>query len=81
MKTVTYTLPAFWASALINGDFSGLEDDDERLLNEWFEYHPELGGCLDCTDETEFRWHHDATPEVLSCECLVFTFPVTESTS
>jgi hypothetical protein len=29
MKIETYTLPAYWASALVNGDRSGLEQQDE----------------------------------------------------
>lgn len=28
MECDTTTLPAYWASALINGDFSGLDDDE-----------------------------------------------------
>ena len=30
METCTYTLPAHWASALINGDFTGLDEADEE---------------------------------------------------
>lgn len=30
-----YTLPARWASALVNGDRSGLDGDDDRMLEEW----------------------------------------------
>lgn len=26
--------------------------------------------------EVEFRHRHDASPDVLSCDCLEFTFPV-----
>ena len=75
MKIETYSLPAFWASALINGDFSGLEDGDAAILRIWLAQHPELGGCLSCTDEPGFRKHHDA-PEVLACDSLDFSFPV-----
>ena len=28
METDTYTLPSAWVTALINGDFSGLDDTD-----------------------------------------------------
>ena len=75
MKIETYTLPAFWASALVNGDLSGLEPGEEAILQRWLASHPELGGCLSCTDEPEFRKHHDAS-EVLACDCLDFSFPV-----
>lgn len=77
MKIETYTLPAFWASALVNGDFSGLEPGDEKILDAWFDARPELGGCLSCSEEPEFRKHHDA-PDVLACDCLEFSFPVSE---
>jgi len=29
------TGPAYWASALVNGDFSSLDDDEESALLEW----------------------------------------------
>ena len=74
MKTETYTLPAFWASALINGDVSGLRDPEEAELNRWLANHPELRGCLSCSDESEFKHRHDASPDVLSCDCLNFVF-------
>ena len=34
-NTYSYTFPAYALSALINGDTSGLEDDDEKNLNEF----------------------------------------------
>jgi len=30
-----YTLPAEWITALINNDFSGMEEEDETRLNNW----------------------------------------------
>lgn len=81
MKTETYTLPYYWASALINGDFSGLWDHEEDHLNRWLAQRPELGACLSCSEEGGFRHKHDAHPEVLPCSCLDFVFPVTESAS
>ena len=30
IETDTITLPEYWASALINGDYSGLEPDEKR---------------------------------------------------
>ena len=81
MKTETYTLPAFWASALINGDYSGLSVCDVLSVDLWLNTHPELGACLSCSEEAEFiHWHIDS-PEVLPCDCLDFLFPVTESTT
>lgn len=37
MKRNTYRLPAGYAIALINNDYSGLSDADEKELIEWIE--------------------------------------------
>ena len=34
--------PTYWASALINGDYSGLSDDIIREINAWI-HHSKLG--------------------------------------
>lgn len=70
----TYLLPAHWASALINGDYSGCEDAEETEINEWLAANPQLGGCYSCSDEPEFRTRNDAG--TLAGDCLEFTFPV-----
>ena len=69
----TFTLPAHWAPALINGDETGLMDDEQEQLmaflsNEGFpQFH-------DCTDEPGFVTYHEARPYgVLACDCLEFT--------
>jgi hypothetical protein len=33
IEVMTVTLPAYWASALINGDASGMDDEEEVLMN------------------------------------------------
>lgn len=76
-QTVSYTLPAFWASAIVNNDRSGMSVEEIEALAHWRATHPELGNCLDCTDEAGFRWRHDAWPEVLGCDCLVYIFDFT----
>lgn len=73
MKVNTYLLPEFWASALINDDSSGLEDEDIELMNKWFaEENP--GYCFDCNGEPEFAKFHDASNYVLACNCLAYRF-------
>ena len=77
METIDFTLPAHWASALINGDFSGLDADDDAAVRYWLDTEPDIGGdALSCTDEPEFRAFHDA--DGLACDCLTFTFPYRE---
>ena len=66
-------LPAHWASPLINGDESGLEDYEIESMNQWLE-HVKPGYCVDVKGEPEFRTHHDADDFVLACNCACFTF-------
>ena len=43
MKTRMATLPEYWASALINMDYSGLDEDEEREVKQWMEDNLERG--------------------------------------
>lgn len=58
-KTVTYTLPAYWASYLINGDHSGLDPKDKLEADDWLRDHgnPRI---LTCSDEASFAASNDA---------------------
>ena len=60
MKITDYTLPEYWASALINGDYSGLDDAEVEALEAWQE-DEKPGLCVGCDDEREFRANHDAS--------------------
>ena len=42
-KVLTVTLPEHWASALINMDYSGLDEDEEREVKQWMEDNLERG--------------------------------------
>lgn len=81
MKHLTMELPAFWASALINGDVSGMEDEDEQALDKFTAYMvAEYGQCwaVDVSEESSFtRWHDAQSYGVLACDCAVYTFDVT----
>jgi hypothetical protein len=59
IKINTYILPSYWASALINGDYSGMEDGEEKILNEWIK-RVKPGYCVGCSEESWFQWGHDA---------------------
>lgn len=82
MQIENFELPAFWASALINGDTSGLSDNDEQALDDFAEFMlAEYGSCwaLDCSEEPSFmRWHDAARFGVLACDVLTFSFDVTK---
>ena len=75
METTTYTLPTHWASALINGDSSGLDEHDEEQMLRVIAGE-DLPDPLSVSEESEFRKYHDAQPYgVPACDCSVFTFP------
>tara|TARA_R100000234_G_scaffold90965_1_gene59127 strand:- start:224 stop:508 length:285 start_codon:yes stop_codon:yes gene_type:complete len=71
-------LPNFWGSALVNGDYSGLTDEDELELNTFIEYwEDDLDfSCVDVPSddngyiESSFMKYHDAEiTGVLACDC------------
>ena len=59
LETVTYTLPAYWASYLINGDASGIGDDDKRAADKFISDNS-LPAPVSCSDESWFDHSNDA---------------------
>lgn len=55
----TYILPSYWASALINNDYSGCSDEDEQVINDWLD-RVQPGYCVGCSEESWFQHGHDA---------------------
>ncbi len=83
----TLALPDHWASALINGDTSGMTDEDELALDLFTEHMVEMYGqchAMTCSDEHDeespgFLTYHDARDfGVLACNCLAYTFDITQ---
>ena len=80
LREVTYTLPAHWASILINHDYTGTSSDEEQEIHNFID--GEFGESLFCTvtiadwdEEPSFRKYHDAQPYgVLACDCINYTF-------
>lgn len=76
IKITNQDLPSYWASALVNGDESGLEDEEQEQLDAWTKDNPNLY-CIDVSEETFFSKYHDAADYgVLPCDCANFTFQV-----
>lgn len=71
IQTTTYTLPAHWASALINDDYTGLEDEEEQQITDWL-HAAQPGYCVGCSDSPEFCIDNDVG--TLACDCLEFYF-------
>lgn len=70
IRVVTYTLPAYWASYLINGDPSGLEDGEQAQIDRWMRVE-QPGYPVDC-GEAYFAHSNDATR--LGGDVAEFTF-------
>jgi hypothetical protein len=79
MKTEKFILPAFWACALINNDFSGMDEFEIDGIDLWLGHASAdgYGFCVDVSTEEFFCSKHDASGYVLACDCLEFTFEVT----
>lgn len=77
IKTETYSLPSYWASYLINGDASGMEDAEQAQADRFLS-DKNLGGAMGCSDEAEFSRSHDAQYITgnLAGDVMNFTFPV-----
>lgn len=68
---ITYKLPTHWASALINGDYSGLDDDEEKEINDFLE--EVKASVVDVDVESKsFEISNDAG--TLACECYHYQF-------
>ena len=71
IKTDTFEGPALWASALINGDLSGLDYYGAECMAEfesWCKANPALLNVVDCSAETHIgRWNG------LQTELLTYT--------
>lgn len=44
IEIIIYRLPAYWACALINGDYTGLSDEEEKEINNFLKQAE--GYCL-----------------------------------
>jgi len=65
VTTSTVTAPAYWASALVNGDDSGLDDKERAALEAWRsrEGFPNVVDVARDDDgeafDARFTWHYD----------------------
>lgn len=72
-NVVTYTAPSAWASYLINGDASGLEDGEQATVDAWLASIG-LGDPVSC-DDAGFRHVHDAFAFMpLAADCQTYSF-------
>ena len=58
-EIITLTLPAIWASYLINNDASALQPEEVKRIDDFLKIC-KLPTPVSCSDESRFSWHHDA---------------------
>jgi len=62
-----------WALALVNA--SPLPEAHQQELNNWLKSNDiDPISCVECSEEPLFKRFHDASPQVLPCLCLTYTF-------
>jgi len=74
IDTIEFDAPAHWASAFINGDTSGLEDDDLAEFEAWCEANPELTNVVGCGEDTFIGRFNG-----LQCELVEYTCHIIEA--
>jgi len=81
--TCNLHLPDFWASAIINNDESGLENEDIEKLNDFIEYwkddiyidRADIPSDENACIESHFMKYHDAQRfGVGACDCFEYIF-------
>jgi hypothetical protein len=70
-ETIEATAPASWASYLINGDASGIDDDDVALADRFAEY---IGApIVDVSEDTFFSRYCDAPGVTLADDMATYS--------
>lgn len=70
-ETITATAPSYWASYLINGDASGMDDGEIARADAFAAWL--CGDIVDCEDDGFRHWHDARQFGVLAADCCVYT--------
>lgn len=75
LETVTATAPSAWASYLINGDDSGIEESDVRAADAFCEF-VDAGSPVDCADAGFVAYCDARNWGMIDCaaDCQTYTF-------
>ena len=73
MQEIKQELPIYWASYLMNGDSSGLENQEEKLIDETLK---QLGltNCVDVLEDINFKWGISYLPALLGDDYCTYVF-------
>ena len=74
IKTIELTLPNHYATPLIYGDTSGLEEEEEENFTQFWANELHGLNCVDVKDDSCFVHYHDASPYCLPTDCSTFVF-------
>lgn len=78
LEIIESTAPSHWASAVINGDYSGMEDSDIAQCDGWLDW-VDCGAPVSCDDAGFMRYHDAAQFGVLASDCQTYVFHKMES--
>lgn len=71
IETTTFTLPSYWASYLINGDASGLNDEEQENADSFLE---DVTPWTPSSVEGESFFSNSNDAGTLPGDCLEYTF-------
>ena len=74
MKIETHTMPAHWAGALINNDWSGLDGRKSQDLKEYLRDNPECFNPVSCSENPTIERFTFSPGVTLLTECLEYSF-------
>jgi hypothetical protein len=71
LEPITATAPSYWAPYFINGDSSGMEDNEIAQADAFADW---LGGSIvACEDAGFMHWHDARQFGVLASDCQTYT--------
>ena len=69
MRAITYELPAYWASALINNDWSGYDETEREEIKNWLKANGNPN-IVDMVGEPFVGWFNDLIYELAEYTAL-----------
>lgn len=82
IEIVEFVLPSYWATAMVNADLDGFDDEEQEQFDAFCDMMDEEYDSWHCVEVKEYngfmRWHDAAPYGVLACDTSTFIFHVTE---
>lgn len=72
-ETMELDLPTHWATYFMNGDSSGMEPEEKKEVDDWWDANIEDGwDCVDISEDHWFASYHDGG--YLAADVAKYTF-------